>query len=563
VVVIVFVSINRCSQLHSSFAGDWNVEESYFGFSRANRGELVGSLRLGLKAGIEAMEANAQYLLNTTAEEGAMVLGQGLGQNLIDFPGDGSLFNVSAVNRTRLTRIVRGLPFAANVVWRACNAVLDDSCLHDDVFPLLRGAIATYEKLSYIDNATGVIHLGDVGWESSTAPSGHQQDNTWNLALWSWSCRVFLELLPAIFLRRAHSSASTSTEQALNSHLAAVCARVQAYLAPYPVNKTTGALLVARLPNGTGVPWNQQNQMGVELGFPIWPLGKVAICVVYASGVAVCFTIHNLLSSITWLLVVGCCLGTMTLETDSKTTLATADEYMSQDCSNTYSCDDLVWTIRAGVSAVAGRGDAVHSNLTAFLNTDRHRLARNGTLFPPGCSEPCAHCQPCVGANTMVEEGANPILEGGIVIGANLQDMLLADYILPTSFWPTNQTLVKVFPAVPPSWKDAVFFRLRALNGILVSAVRRNGSTAWVEVISEGGHSMVLDTTFASAPVLTARSSSVMMKQLSGGHKYLISGFGKGDWAILHEPDIADFTVEALGGNRAEYNYYGFHPSAH
>lgn len=473
------------------------------------------------------MEANAQYLLNTTAEEGAMVLGQGLGQNLVDSPGGGSLFNVSAVNRKRLTRIVRGLPFAANVIWRACSAVLDTDCLHDDVFPLLRGAIATYDKLSHIDNATGVVHLGDVGWESSTAPPGHQQDSTWNLALWSWSCRVFLELLPAVSssLRRAQSNTSTSTKQALDNQLAVVCARVQAHLATYPVNKTTGALLVARLPNGTGVPWNQQNQMGVELGFPIWPL------------------------------------GTMTLETDAKTTLATADEYMNQDCSNTYSCDDLVWTIRAGVSAVAGRGDAVHSNLTAFLNTDRHRLARNGSLFPPGCSEPCAHCQPCVGANTMVEEGANPILEGGIVIGANLQDMLLADYILP-ALYPTNQTLVKVFPAVPSYWHDAVFFRLRALNGILVSAVRRNGSTAWVEVISEGGHSVVLDTTFASAPVLTAGSSSVVMKQLSGGHTYLISGFGRGGWAILHELDRTDFTVEALKGNPAEHNYYGFHPTS-
>ena len=45
--------------------------------------------------------------------------------------------------------------------------------------------------------------------------------------------------------------------------------------------------------------------MGVELGMPIWPLDFVSI------------------------------------ESDRKTVAATADEYMLQDCANTFSCDDL------------------------------------------------------------------------------------------------------------------------------------------------------------------------------------------------------------------------------
>ena len=94
----------------------------------------------------------------------------------------------------------------------------------------------------------------------------------------------------------------------------------------------------------------------------------------------------------------------------------------------------------------------------------------------------------------MVEEGANPILEGGIVIASNLLDMLLQDHLLPgapvRAGGPVHllggaATLLAVFPAVPSTWADAAFFHLRCLNGFVVSAVRRRGATAWVEVISE------------------------------------------------------------------------------
>lgn len=205
------------------------------------------------------------------------------GQNLVGVPGKGSLVNASAPNSITNT-IMRGVPFSAYVVWRACNAVLDDDCLVHDVFPLLRGAIATYNRVSFTDNVTGLLHLGNVGWESSTEPKGQPEvDNTWNLALWSWSCQVFLDLLPAVHTNSLSSSSSSSSSEhhrparfaTVDKTLSDVCKRVGTHLAPLPVNTSTGALVVAKLPNGTAVPWNQANQMGVELGFPIWPLGLV------------------------------------------------------------------------------------------------------------------------------------------------------------------------------------------------------------------------------------------------------------------------------------------------
>ena len=46
---------------------------------------------------------------------------------------------------------------------------------------------------------------------------------------------------------------------------------------------------------------------------------------------------------------------------------------------------------------------------------------------------------------------------------------------------------IRVFPAVPTTWKDAVFHNLRAAGGFLVSAQRQDGKTAWVRIKSLAG----------------------------------------------------------------------------
>jgi hypothetical protein len=41
---------------------------------------------------------------------------------------------------------------------------------------------------------------------------------------------------------------------------------------------------------------------------------------------------------------------------------------------------------------------------------------------------------------------------------------------------------LKVFPALPSSWKDVVFYNLRAQGGKVVSAERKDGKTVWVDI---------------------------------------------------------------------------------
>ena len=77
-------------------------------------------------------------------------------------------------------------------------------------------------------------------------------------------------------------------------------------------------------------------------------------------------------------------------------------------------------------------------------------------------------------------------LEGNFASAAGLQEMLLQSY----------SGTIRVFPAIPTDWKDVSFKTLRAEGAFLVSAVRRDGSTQSVEIISEKGGLCRLENPF-------------------------------------------------------------------
>ena len=82
-------------------------------------------------------------------------------------------------------------------------------------------------------------------------------------------------------------------------------------------------------------------------------------------------------------------------------------------------------------------------------------------------------------------------LEGNFAFAAAVQEMLLQ-----------SQTgVVRIFPAVPAAWKDAAFERLRARGAFLVSAERRDGRCVEVEVTSETGGALRLESPFAGEGV--------------------------------------------------------------
>jgi hypothetical protein len=288
------------------------------------------------------------------------------------------------------------------------------------------------------------------------------EDPSLHISLLRWACETLQDTNEALGL---HDPADA---------LATFCATVTTRLAPPSVSPTHGGLITGKgvLDNPTQTTWQD-----MEAYWPIYPVGTLTM---FGSAAEV---------------------EIIRRTTREYNETATAVPGRAGTMNN-----DLAYTMLAGLNAAAGQGTEALGNLTRFLDTDKTRVHADGTLVAGGCSRPCLHdpldhrafCAPCVGVNTMVEEGGNPILEGSIAMASNLQDMLLQDH----SRVVRGSTFLAVFPAVPAAWASAVFHNLRALGAFLVSARWSGGKTAWVQIVSEAGRPLVLTADFGGeAPV--------------------------------------------------------------
>lgn len=113
------------------------------------------------------------------------------------------------------------------------------------------------------------------------------------------------------------------------------------------------------------------------------------------------------------------------------------------------------YTGGAAMMAGLGRGEDAEKYLNSFLNS---------------------FVQP----NTMYLE-SGPVIETPLSAAASLQEMLLQS-------WGNGfDNTIRVFPAVPASWKDAAFHNMRAEGAFLVSAARHEGQTSWIQIQSLAG----------------------------------------------------------------------------
>jgi len=84
-------------------------------------------------------------------------------------------------------------------------------------------------------------------------------------------------------------------------------------------------------------------------------------------------------------------------------------------------------------------------------------------------------------------------LEGNFAAAAGLQEMLLQSY----------SGTIRLFPAIPPEWKDVSFKTLRAEGAFLVTAERVDGVTERVEILSEKGGVCRIENPFGRAAFST------------------------------------------------------------
>ncbi len=83
-------------------------------------------------------------------------------------------------------------------------------------------------------------------------------------------------------------------------------------------------------------------------------------------------------------------------------------------------------------------------------------------------------------------------LEGNFAFASGIQEMLLQ----------SHTDTVRIFPAIPDDWKDVSFKDLRARGAFLVSAVRKDGRTVSVKVVSEKGGELLLVSPFDGSLIL-------------------------------------------------------------
>ena len=77
-------------------------------------------------------------------------------------------------------------------------------------------------------------------------------------------------------------------------------------------------------------------------------------------------------------------------------------------------------------------------------------------------------------------------LEGNFAAAAGLQEMLLQSY----------SGTVRLFPAVPESWRDVSFKGLRTEGAFVVSALRKDGLIQSVEIVAEAGGPLRIENLF-------------------------------------------------------------------
>nr|WP_275983900.1 hypothetical protein [Paenibacillus hamazuiensis] len=137
--------------------------------------------------------------------------------------------------------------------------------------------------------------------------------------------------------------------------------------------------------------------------------------------------------------------------------------------------------------------------------------------------------------NTMYKE-AGPVIETPLAGAEAIHDMLLQS-------WGAE---IRVFPAVPSEWQDAVFHDLRAEGGFQVSAVRSGGTTTWIRVQSLAGEPCRLKTDLAG-DVRLAGIDSAKLRTLGGGVFEL--DLAQGEEAVLYCADAEQRGIASpIGG---------------
>lgn len=187
----------------------------------------------------------------------------------------------------------------------------------------------------------------------------------------------------------------------------------------------------------------------------------------------------------------------------------------------------------ASLWAALGEGDSA----LKWLNRSFELLPRIGP--PPGYNK-----VPTVTKNTFYSEHENPTFESPISSSRSMLDMLIQSW----------GGIIRVFPACPSKWKEASFFNLRTQGGFLVSAVRKEGKTKFIQIKSLAGEPCIIKSDLSGDIKLIGPKTADM--RLENG--FIKLSLKKGEEAIVYSgKKPATFVIVPLPAKPGEINSWG------
>jgi len=140
---------------------------------------------------------------------------------------------------------------------------------------------------------------------------------------------------------------------------------------------------------------------------------------------------------------------------------------------------------------------------------------------------------------------ATPCIETSLSYNTCVQDMLLQS-------WGNK---IRVFPALPDSWKNVAFHNFRTEGAFLISAKRKNGKTSFVRIKSLAGEPCVINPSIEGMPVIKSKNKNNLEEIENGCYKIDLK---KGEEIVLYADNInPDFAIEPLSLEKNKTNYFG------
>lgn len=140
---------------------------------------------------------------------------------------------------------------------------------------------------------------------------------------------------------------------------------------------------------------------------------------------------------------------------------------------------------------------------------------------------------------------ATPCIETSLSYNTCVQDMLLQS-------WGSK---IRVFPALPDSWKDVAFHDFRTEGAFLVSARRTNGITSFVRIKSLAGECCVICPAMDGIPRIYSKNNTKLEEIEKGCYRLDIR---QGEEVILHQGEgKPGFIIEPLALESDSINHFG------